>query len=81
LVDSYYKEGDIWKNTILEFYNIFVNNFLKNNKKLNKYRVDAVFATLNEDRELKNFLENKYKDYVFKEIKDINNSIWEKYLK
>lgn len=46
LVDSYYKEGNSWKNTILEFYNIFVNKFLKNNKKLNKYRINAVFATL-----------------------------------
>lgn len=46
------------------------------------------YVNLDEDRELKNFLENKYKDllknfFLFEEIleiKDINNNIWEKYL-
>ena len=45
-VDNYYKDDDTWKTVMLDFFNDFINNFLKNSDYLYNYNVSAVFYTI-----------------------------------
>jgi len=67
LIDSFYKAGSSWKNTILDFFNIFVNRLINQ-----KFIVSAVFFTIDSTDGI---------SFMFEKISKINNRKRDLFLK